>query len=938
MLKYSLILLAILLPISNMSIAQSRHLSTHKNLKTGVLKNGMTYYIYPSKVVENTASFFLIQNVGAILEEDNQQGLAHFLEHMAFNGTKHFKGKSLLDFYEKHGLVFGTNINAYTSFDETVYNLSSIPIQEEGMLDASLLVMADWADGLTLDPKEIDAERGVVKEEWRTSNSAGYRVYEMMLPTLYNHSKYAQRPPIGDMDVVENFSYDALRDFYHNWYRTDLQTIAVVGDVDVALVEQKIIAQFSKIKPIKNAKHRPNITIDKAAKLAYNLALDKEISTASISYVVRFPKALKTKTSEDLEEALYRDLALAMVNSRLEDLRQEEDVPFLKAFAYIGSLARLSNQFGIKLYPKLGKQAAAFAFVMTEFERAKRHGFLASEIDRAVSNLKLGYEFRIEKEAELSHDHILTKIKHQYLDKENMLDLKAEYELLTEMLAGLNPQKIQKALSDLFTSENRVVLVTGIVGEDNLTKSEAEQLLDKMQYLNLEAYQEDSITTNLLDGLQITKGSITKEIYHPTIDAYTFVLSNGCKVHYKFANKNKGDFYITGESDGGSSIYKPADLPSVNFISSLANGSGLYKYTNSQLNKLLTGKVARIGMGVSETKETLTGYALTKDAAALFQQFYLKFTQPRFDQVLFNRTINKLQKRLQTKEYDIRAVKRDSLQKTIYGTKLPRMPLRDSTYIEAIAMEKVISFYKERFSGVSDFDFFIVGDISKEVLKPLLGQFMAAIPANGTKETYVDHKLNWQSKKLEKDIYIAMKTPKADVRMKWKTATIAHTNRNTILAQVLTDILRLRFTETLREEEGGTYGASVSCRLYERPKVSLELAVSFDCDPTASKKLIQIVVREIEKIKRGDITETDLDKTIKSHLKSRLDRKNYNHFFYSQLRTYITKDYNIDSPSNFEQILDSITVKDLQEFVGKLFNEDMYAYKIVFYPLQSQLE
>ncbi len=935
MLKFKLILLVILLSISASLLAQNNSLKQHKNLKMGVLKNGITYYIYPSKVVQNTASFFLIQNVGSILEAPNQQGLAHFLEHMAFNGTEHFKGKSLLDFYEKQGIEFGRDINAYTSFDETVYNLSSIPIKEEKMIDASLLVLADWANGLTLAPKEIDAERGVVKEEWRTTNSAGYRVYETMLPALYNQSKYARRPPIGNMDIVAGFSYDALRDFYHHWYRTDLQAIVVIGDVDVTHIEDKIIAQFSKIPPVKNRKTRYNIPIPDSKELVYKLALDKEISTANISYVVRFSKKSVTKTRKDIALDIYRELALSMVNSRLEELRQQEAVPILKAYSYFGSLARLSNQFGIQIYPKLGKQEAAFEFVMTEFERAKKYGFLESEIKRAITNLKLGYKLRIEKEPELSHDHILNKIKHQYLDKENMLDLATEYIEITKVLKNLDPIKVQQALQHLFTSDNRLVLVTGIVGESNVSENKIIALLEKIQIKELAPYKEDVVSANLLDGLQLIKGSIKEEIYHSSIDAYTFVLSNGCKVHYKFANKNKGDFYITGQSDGGSSLYKPEDLPSVNFINTLVSGSGLYVHTNSQLQKILTGKVARIGMGVSETNETFTGYALSKDADVLFQQFYLKFTHPRFERKVFNRKIENLRKRLLTKDKNMRSVKRDSLQVAIYGNDNPRMFLRDAAYIDAISMDKVVLFYKERFQEIADFEFFIVGDISKDVLKPLLTQFIAAIPTKGgAKENFVDQKTNWKSKQIEKNIFIDMKNPKADVRMKWKNANFPYTNRHTILASILADVLRLRFTATLREEEGGTYGASVSCRVYDRPNEFLELSVSFDCEPSKSEKLIQIVYREIDKIKKGIISNHDLEKTIKSDLKSRIDSKNFNHFSYSQLHTYITRNYNMDAPVNFEHILESITKKELQQFVIDFFNNELYSYKIVFQPLE----
>ena len=364
--------------VTFINVAQSKlqdiPIPATKKVTYGILDNGMTYYIYPTDFVKDRASYYIIQNVGSILENDKQRGLAHFLEHMAFNGSEHFADKGILDTLEKHGAVFGKHINAYTGFDETVYNISNIPTNIDGLIDTSLLIIEDWANGLMLKESEIDAERGVVKEEWRSRQNAKMRVFQSFMPEKYNYSKYSKRIPIGSMDVIANFEYQELRDFYRDWYRTDLQAIAVIGDVNVEDIEAKIKKRFSKIPAIQNAIPREEVIIPFHKEPLFKLVVDKETSRARISFQMKHANSLKRETTFDLQQSVYRMIVLNILASRINELSQKPDTPFLAAAYSYQNLNRLSSNFTLTIIPKPNNQKEAFRASLKELMKAKTHG------------------------------------------------------------------------------------------------------------------------------------------------------------------------------------------------------------------------------------------------------------------------------------------------------------------------------------------------------------------------------------------------------------------------------------------------------------------------------------------------------------------------------------------------------------------------------------
>lgn len=594
-------------------------LPVNQKIKKGVLKNGMTYYIYNTDVTKNVASYYIIQNVGSVLENDDQQGLAHFLEHMAFNGTKNFAGKGILNTLQKHGAVFGKDINAYTSFDETVYNLDNIPTKD-GLIDTSLLILNDWSNYLLLTDEEIDAERGVIKEEWRTRQNGQMRVLQQSLPVMFGNSKYSERLPIGLMNIVEGFEYKSLRDFYHDWYRTDLQAIAVVGDIDVDEVEQKIIKQFSNIPAVENPKERFLVEIPDNEEMLFTVAMDEEVTTSNISFSINHPRSLADQTVKDLKESLIIRMVRTMLSSRISEITEKPDAPFMAARFNYGDFVRTKKQLSLAVYPKPNQQQEAFKAALTELNRAVKFGFTEAEITRTIAEIKNNYETQIAKINDISHGRIIRTIQQNYLENETMTDLAGEYDIAKNIFENLDIEEVNNLLKPLYTKNNRAVIVTGVKGNNNLTKDGALAIINEVENDNsITAYKDSFSGKTLISGVTIIEGKIVSEKINKEIEATTFTLSNGIKVHYKFADKNENDVKLNAVSYGGNSLLDDSLLASAALTTGLAQFSGLGDFSRTDLPKVLAGKTASTSVLISDLSESVSGSSSTKDVETMLQ-------------------------------------------------------------------------------------------------------------------------------------------------------------------------------------------------------------------------------------------------------------------------------------------------------------------------------
>ena len=910
----------------------SQPLPIDQSIKKGVLPNGMTYYIKSTDVVKGAASYYIIQNVGSILEDDNQRGLAHFLEHMAFNGTKHFPGKGILNTLQSYGAVFGKDINAYTSFDETVYNLSDIPTKD-GLVDTCLTILQDWSNYLLLTEEEIDAERGVIKEEWRARQNGNMRLYEASLPITYNNSKYATRMPIGLMSIVEGFEYKALRDFYHDWYRTDLQAIAVIGDVDQDEIEKKIIEKFSKIPAVDNPKERFVVNIPDHKGMMFNYGTDPEVTSPSISFGIRHPKSPGNETTGDLRRYLLESMAVRMLSSRIFEKGQKPEASFTRATVGYGGFGRTSKMFSVNINPKPDKQKEAFHEVMTEINRAVKHGYAPSEIDRAMTRIKTSYENQIAKKDDQSHKSIEGAIQNNYLSNIAITDVEKEYEIVKQLLENISPEDIHNTIKELYTKDNRVLNVTGVDGLDNLTEAQAIEILSQVENdKTLLPYSEELEGKTLLSDLEITPGSIVNIVKNEDLGATSYQLSNGVKVHYKYVNKQKDQVSLNAVSYGGTSLLDDNDLPSAGLVNSLVSRSGLVNYNSVDLRKILAGKTARVSVSLNGITESVSGSSNTKDVETMLQMVYAYFVEPRFDEDAFKVMEGNLDIYLEKRSKDVNEKKKDSMLYTLYGANNPRKRIFNKAYLDDISFSRIKDIYLERFANVSDFEFFIVGDVEEEHLKPLLLQYIASVPSEQVTETFNDDTVEWIANKIDKDIFVTMEDPKATINIVYKKE-MPYSKESAIYSKALGDILQLRVTETVRESEGGAYSPYAGSSISREPKSVASVSFYFDCNPDMADKLADIVKNEFKKIANGIINDVDLEKIRSNFIKEREQAKDNNSFDMQMLKAFYIYGEDMNDPKNFEDIVNKMTVSDIQDMAQEIYNSNQ-SYQIIFKPKQ----
>jgi len=890
-------------------------------VRFGVLENGMTYYIRHNQEPRNRASFYMIQNVGAILEEDHQNGLAHFLEHMAFNGTKNFPGKGILNTLEKHGVAFGRNINAYTSTNETVYNLSEVPTNHPGLLDTALLVLHDWSNYLLLTEEEIEAERGVITEEWRTRRTPQFRLFRASMPYVYNGSKYAERDVIGDIEVIRNFEYNAIRDFYHEWYRTDLQAIAVVGDFDAAEMEQKVKALFSGIPAVEDPMERPYIEIPGNDELIYGLVTDQEADQSLITMYFRRPVADQsvltiTQLREDYIEMLFN----RMMSQRISELLQKGDPPFVVGSISAGSLTRGYDLGWIRVNAKTNQGALAFSTILTELERARQHGFAMGEIERAKSHYVNLMEKRVKEKDKITNDSYAREFSSHFLNQEAFMDVADELEYMKGLFGTITADDFSMRIPVWFGEKNRVVVVQGPEADDiqHISELEVKQIIAEVEGSDVEPYEDVEIATSLIEA-EIPRGTLTSVKKLEGLDAEEWTLSNGARVIYRFADYEKDNIGFRAYSKGGSSLYDAEYVPSADMLSNLMGFYGLGDFDRMTLEKMLTGKTVSLNISLGELSEGLSGSASPKDFETLMQMIHLRFTNPRFDADAHQAIIARYMAFIQNMGKNPQKIVSDSLT-LISSDYHPRTRVMDEQFISEVDLAKIERMYTDRFKDASDFLFFFVGNITREELQPFVEKYIASIPSINRQESWIDHDIDEPEGRVEKDIRLELEVPKSTVALVFNN-DMDYNPFNRVALRIIEGVLDLRFVESIREEQGGTYGVSASTSLDQFPDEKASLFIVFDTDPEKAGFLKTLVYDELEKIVEEGPTPKDFDKTVKNMLKEREEAKEHNAYWLSTLYNLYINGYNYDDPENYEKILEEITEKDVQKVMKKLYKK-----------------
>ena len=934
--RFPALLLALLITgLLNGQTDLSQPIPPDPEIRTGRLDNGLTYFIRHNREPEKRASFYIIQNVGAVLENDDQNGLAHFLEHMAFNGTKNFPGKGIISTLEKHGVAFGRNINAYTSHDETVYNLTNVPVDKPGLIDTCLLILHDWSDFVLLQEEEIDAERGVIIEEWRTRRDASFRMWAKFFPVLLKDSKYAVRDVIGDVEVIRNFSYQTLRDFYHNWYRTDLQAIAVVGDFDVDVMETKIKALFSGIKPVENPPFRPVFKVPHHDETLYVLAADPEAPQTQISiYIKHEDLKPEYKNQGYMRDQIVTSLMNSALGNRINELLQKGNPPFIAGMIGYSGLVRGYNTFYISAATTPENERTALEAIYTEAERARRFGFTQGELDRVKAEYVTAFESHYKQKDKIHNESYISAMQEFFLTGEPMNSIDFENDFIKEVMPGISIRDLNQKYRSLMTSANRVVVVMGPEreGVTHLTEAEVNDIVASVTASTVEPYVDSAVAESLIDE-ELPGSPVISEKRLEQFDAVEWTLANNAKVIFRKADYEKDEVSLSAFSFGGTSVYDPDRLASASFLPAIIDTYGTGDFDNISLQRMLAGKKASMSITLGELSEGFSGSATPRDFEIMLQLLYLKFEKPRFDPEAHNAIMSRYTAFLASMANDPSKIMQDSLS-LILTSYSPRTLILNPAMLERVSIDEIEDIYNDRFRNAAEFTFIIVGNIEEEAVKPLVEKYIGSLAYEPRDETWTDRKVRHPAGKTNRNIEIPLAVPKASVYISYSNE-LKYTSANNLGLKVIQNILEMVYTEKVREDEGGTYGVSMNISSQLRPYQNASSLIMFDCDPDRAEDLAKIIHNEIALLVKSGPDGEKFDKAVQNLLKNREESKQHNRYWSNSIYAWYYTGIDNNDSANYEEILNNLKPKDIRKLAKAFFGKANTA-QIIFRPVAEK--
>ena len=913
--KFVLLAAALLFAVSGMVAEEFSPAPVDKDVRIGVLPNGLTYYIRHNEMPQGRCEFHIAQAVGASLEKDHQNGLAHFLEHMAFNGTKHFPGKLLINYFESVGVSFGYNINAYTSLDETVYRLSNVPTRA-GVLDSALLVLHDWSCAIALQDEEIDNERGVIREEWRTGADANRRLWRDINKQKYLGTPYAKRDVIGDTAVINNFTYKALRDYYKLWYGPDLQSIVIVGDIDVDKMEAKVKDLFGPIPPRKNRGVRPYFPLPDNEKPIIALCTDKEApySLFELDYKHQQKSDEFKLSKEGYRYSIIMSLAKAMLSHRFLALQLNPNSSILQMDGGYGNLIGVTDALSFYAVPKDGKEIDAAKEFIVFVEQVKRFGFRESELEVAKNEYLNSMEKAYNEKDNRENISYAREYYRNYLDAEPIPGIDWEYKFSKDVVNNLNIEEVNKVFMSLFTDNNIIFSFQGKdKGENNITKREMYDLVQSMSSLDVEEPEDVSVITDFVKN-DPTPGSVVKVKENKKLGTKELTLSNGVKVVIKNTTFKNDQIMMTMVSDGGYSKVPVADLPSAYAATDVVENAGIAEYSLLDLQKYLAGKTISISPSISDYSEEISGSSSVKDFETMLQLVYLYFTNPRKDNEAFKSLIDQYYTILASRDSNPKVSFSDSIS-AVTNSHHERNIIMDLNWLAKVNQDKAYDIFRQRFSNPADFTVILIGNIEdNDQFRNLIATWIGGIPATGAKEKFVDNGIRSPKGVVKNYFEREMQTNTASNRIEY-TGKLKYNQKNRLVMNIIGELLSTRYLESIREKEGGSYGVGCAGYIQNIPTTTAKLLMQFDTDPEKQVKLMGIIHKEVmDIIANGPIME-DFNKIKESMLKEYEVNVTTNKYWMSALTRYYQ--YNFDS-TDFVDVLNSITPKDIQNTLKKL--------------------
>ena len=914
-----IILGTLVLAFSLVAVAQQPQvLPVDSAVRVGKLENGLTYYIRHNEYPKQRAEFHIAQAVGATMEEDHQNGLAHFLEHMAFNGTEHFEGKGIIEYFESIGVNFGGNINAYTSLDETVYRLSEVPTIREGIIDSALLVMHDWACGLSLLEDEIDNERGVIREEWRTGMGASRRMWKNSNMLKYPGSRYAVRDVIGDTAVINNFTYDALRDYYKKWYGPDNQAIIVVGDIDVDQIEQKIKALWADVPARVNRGERPLYSVDDNKEPIVAIVRDKEAQNTRIELEFKkdkLPREIRGTDFAYLQSELL-DLICEMLNNRFSELSMDPNASFTAAGSFYGETVKEKDAFTAVYIAKQGHEMQAYKDLLTQLEKMRRYGFTNFELDLVKKDLLSYYEKAYNERGTVRNISRAQECIRHYLDGAPMPGEEWEYQTMQQILPTIPVEVLNDIAKQLITDENLIIAFQAPIEAALPNESEAIELLSAVKSEEIEAPEEKSVRENLVENTP-KAGKIKKVVSNQVLGTTEWTLSNGIRVIVKPTEFKQDEILFSASSKGGMSLVATEDLVSAAIATDVISVSGLADMSDTDLQQVLTGKNVHLSTSINSNTETIDGGSTVKDLETLLQLNYLYFTASRRDEEAYKMLVSVLESQLANRDKNPKAAFLDSIQ-MMSSNYSPRTVIFNKSTLERANLDKSLEIYKARFANPADFIFTFVGNINPddERFKQLVCTWLGGMKTSKNKEVVRDNGVR-VPEGINKNYFTRkMETKTASNRIQYTSYDIPYTLANELNMEMIGRILSTRYLESIREREGGSYGVGCGGGLNFYPVNTAYLIMQFDTDPEKQEKLMSIIHEEVNTIVNDGPLAKDLNKEKESMLKDFQEDLEKNSYWDRVL--YMNYMYGINYITDYKATVEAITAESVQATLKKL--------------------
>ena len=896
----------------------------------GQFENGLQYYIRENSEPANRAEFSLVVKVGSVVEDEDQLGLAHFLEHMAFNGTDNFEKQELIDFMESIGMRMGADLNAGTSFDETRYMLQ-IPTDSPEVMANTFQILEDWAHGLTLDPEEIDKERGVIIEEWRLRRGAAARIQDEQFPVLLRDSRYAERSPIGTVESLETFEHEALRRFYRDWYRPDLMGVIAVGDFDGAEVEALLIEHFEGISAPENPRERIEYSVPDHDETLFTIATDEELTSTSVA-VYHMLALDEQETIGGYRQQLVEGLYNGMLNLRLSEIARNPNPPFLGAGSSKGSLVRSKGAYLLSASVPEDGIERGLEVVFTEAERVARFGFTASELERQKIDVLRGIERSYTDRANRRSASYAAEYSRAFLDDEPIPGIEYEFELYKRFIPEITLTEVNQIGSEWIRPQNRVVVVTGPEKEDLDMPSEEALLavLAGVADMEITAYEETVIDQPLL--AEIPEGSTVVGTREFADDIVEWELGNGVRVALKPTDFREDQVLFQGFSPGGTSLASDEEWIPASSATALIQGGGLGPFNTTDLRRVLTGKVASARPFISSFEEGVTGSGSPQDLETMFQLIYMTFTAPRADPEYFEVFNTRNRAGLQNRDASPAVAFNDAINRIMTQDALRSRPVTVET-LDHTDLDGSLAFYQDRFEDASDFTFIFVGNIDLDVMRPLVERYLGGLPSTNRVETWRDLGERPPRGVIEEIVRKGLE-PQSQTRL-FFTGSIDYGDRSQRLGiAVMTSVLQTRLREVLREELGGTYSVSVGSSFSWRPAGQYRLSISFGSDPERADELLAAVYEEIDRLKSSPPDEAEVNDVLEAQRRAWETNQESNSWWLSVLDgryrylldqsdgRYPSGDVLLETLPTYGADLDALTPPRIQELARRYFDQD----------------